>query len=368
MTITHKLSIDLLRQENITPIDMVQNDCGRFLALLLHANGIPWAIPQGVEIRVRYRKSDGIGGEYNLLPNGNCAWSMDGNVLTIALAPQVLTAAGETVLSVLLTKEHAVIHTFDIRLRVLPDLKNSIAESEGYVHCTGSADSLIQVGAKIIGGTIKSIILMGDDITDGAGGSGYNGSYTEAPSTNTAGYCWANAFARFVSSRYGTKVRNMGMYGSVLTTQTEELLKTVTRDDYVIWCTGTNDRDGAESYRANLRRNLAAVREKSAGLLVISSLPALRVDENNHETNMQTMDEIVTTAASGYVPFLSMYREFFQFCELRNIGFSDNFEDLLHPNNWGHFNLFRILCIKLGLPMDPYTDYQYGGAWWRSFN
>lgn len=368
MTITHKLSIDLLRQENITPIDVVQNDCGRFLALLLHANGIPWAIPQGVEIRVRYRKSDGIGGEYNLLPNGNCAWSMDGNVLTIALAPQVLTAAGETVLSVLLTKEHAVIHTFDIRLRVLPDLKNSIVESEGYVHCTGSADSLIQVGAKIMGGTIKSIILMGDDITDGAGGTGYNGSYTEAPSTNTAGYCWANVFARFVSTRYGTTVRNMGMYGSVLTTQTEELLKTVTRDDYVIWCTGTNDRDGAESYRQNLRRNLAAVRERAAGLLVISNPPTLRADENSHAANMQTMDEIVSAAASGYVPFFSLYREFFQFCELRTITFSDNFTDLLHLNNWGHFNLFRILCIKLGLPMDPYTDYQYGGAWWKSFN
>ena len=367
MTITHKLSIDLLRQENIAPIDAVQNDAGRVLALMLHANGIPWVIPQGVEVKVRYRKSDGIGGEYNVLPNGSSAWSMDGNVLTIALAPQVLTTAGEVALSVLLTKEHAAIHTFDIRLQVQPDLKDSITESESYVHCTGSADSLIQVGAKIMGGTIKSIILMGDDITDGAGGSAYNGSYTEAPSTNTAGYCWANAFGRFVSSRYGTKVRNMGMYGSVLASQTEELLKTVTKDDYVIWCTGTNDRDAAESYRQNLRRNLAAVREKSAGLLVISSLPALRADENNHATNMQTIDEIVSAAASGYVPFMSLYREFFQFCELRNIAFSDNFADLVHPNDWGHFNLFRILCIKLGLPMDPYTDYQYGGAWWRSF-
>lgn len=367
MTITHKLSIDLLRQEHLTRIDAVQNDCGRVLALMLHANGIPWTIPQGIEVLVRYRKSDGIGGEYNVLPNGTCAWSADGNVLTVALAPQVLTAPGETVLSVLLTKEHAAIHTFDITLQVQPDPKDSIQESEPYVHCTGSADSLIQVGAKIISGKIGSIILLGDDITDGAGGSGYNGSYTEAPSTNTAGYCWANAFARYVSSRYGTKVRNMGMYGSVLATQTEAILDVVTKDDYVIWFTGTNDRDAAESYRMNLRRNLAAVREKCAGLLVISSLPALRADENNHATNMQTIDEIVTEAASSYVPFLSMYREFFQFCELRNIGFSDNFADLLHPNDWGHFNLFRILCIKLGLPMDPYTDYQYGSAWWKSF-
>ena len=89
-------------------------------------------------------------------------------------------------------------------------------------------------------------------------------------------------------------------------------------------------------------------------------------DENAHAATMQTMDEIVTEAATGYVPFLSLYREFFQFCELRTIGFSDCFADLLHPNNWGHFNLFRMLCIQLGLPMDPYTDYQYNTPWWKS--
>ena len=366
MTITHKISIDLLHQDQATRIDAVQNDTGRTISLLLHTGGIPWIIPGGTTVQVRYRKSDGIGGVYDLLPGGEPAWSTADNVLTIALAPQVLTTAGETTLSVLLKKGEASVRTFNITLQVLPDLQHAIHTSETYVHCTGSADSLPQIGAKIISGEIKSIILMGDDLTDGAGGTGYNGSYMEAPSTNSKGYCWANVFARFLKSRYGTRVRNMGMYGSKLALQADILLQTVTKDDFVIWLTGTHDRDDTAAYRRDLRRNLAAVREKSAGLLVVSSLPAMLADENAHAATMQTMDEIVTEAATGYVPFLSLYREFFQFCELRTIGFSDCFADLLHPNNWGHFNLFRMLCIQLGLPMDPYTDYQYNTPWWKS--
>ena len=121
MTITHKISIDLLRQEQPARIDAVQNDCGRTLALMLHANGIPWPVPEGVTALVRYRKSDNIGGEYDTLPDGSTACRADGNVLTVALAPQVLTTAGETKLSVLLVKGSAAIRTFHILLQVQPE-------------------------------------------------------------------------------------------------------------------------------------------------------------------------------------------------------------------------------------------------------
>ena len=122
MTITHKISIDLLRKEQPARIDAVQNDCGRTLALMLHANGIPWSVPAGVTALVRYRKSDNIGGEYDTLPDGSTACRADGNMLTVALAPQVLTTAGETTLSVLLVKGSAAIRTFHILLQVHPDL------------------------------------------------------------------------------------------------------------------------------------------------------------------------------------------------------------------------------------------------------
>ena len=103
MVITHKMTIDLARQERHAPIDTVQDDCGRALALKLYANGIPWKIPAGVCALVRYRKPDGTKGEYDTLPDGSCAWSAEENLLTVALAPQVLSAVGSTCLSILLT-------------------------------------------------------------------------------------------------------------------------------------------------------------------------------------------------------------------------------------------------------------------------
>lgn len=365
MTITHKISIDLLRQEQPARIDAVQNDCGRTLALMLHANGIPWSVPEGVTALVRYRKSDNIGGEYDTLPDGSTACRTDGNVLTVALAPQVLTTAGETKLSVLLVKGSAAIRTFHILLQVQPDLTGFLSESETYVRLSAKEDSLTDIGAKIISGEIVSIVLLGDSITDGAGGSEYNGSYTGALSTNTKGYCWANAFKHFTETRYGTKVRNAGMYGTVMEAQKNAALDIVSREDFVIWLTGTNDRNWPEDYENHLRGNLEAVRKKCGGMLVISNLPSTRADENDHTVNMQKMDEIVTRATAGYVPHFSMYREFFQFCESRGVSFGDCFADHVHPNDRGYFIMFKILCSKLGLPMDPYVDYQYGSAWWK---
>lgn len=365
MTITHKLSIDLLRQEQPLRIEAVQNDCGRVLALMLHTNGIPWPIPEETTALVHYRKSDGLGGEYDTLPDGSIAWSIKDNVLTVALAPQVLTTVGETALSVLLTNGSAAIHTFDILLQVRPDLAASVCKSETYIHRTNCNDALKSIGAKIISGKIPSIVLLGDSITDGVGGSDYNGSNSAALSTNTNGYCWANVFKHFTETRYGTSVRNAGICDSVMADQKDAALSIVTKNDYVIWLTGTNDRSCPEEYERNLRSNLAAVREKCAGILLISSLPASRADEKNYTANMQKIDEIVTGTVGDYVPHFSMYQEFFLFCEQREMSFSDCLADQVHPNDWGYFIMFRILCSKLGLPIDPFVDYLYGGAWWR---
>ena len=73
MTITNKLSIDLARREAAVQADAVQGDCGRKLSLLLHTNAVPWPIPENVRALIRYCKSDGIGGEYDTLPDSACA-------------------------------------------------------------------------------------------------------------------------------------------------------------------------------------------------------------------------------------------------------------------------------------------------------
>lgn len=367
MTITNKLSIDLARRGTLVQADAVQGDCGRKLSLLLHANGIPWAIPAHARAVIRYCKSDGIGGEYDTLPDGACAWSAAGNVLTIALAPQVLTTAGETALSVRLISGEKAVSTFDILLRVHPDIRSRIAASDTYVRLAPTPaldDALADIGAQIMSGKIASIVLLGDSITDGAGGTGYNGSYTGDFSTNTQGYCWANVFAKFVRERYGIPVKNRGMYGSVLTEQTKKALDVVTDKDFVIWLTGTNDRWDANAYRANLRACIATVRDRCAGMLVISGIPATAEDEKEKPVTMQKMDEIMMSELTGFAPHFSMYQALVRHCQQEQIALHSCFADHCHPNDLGYFLMFTLLCRALGLPLDPYTDYRCFGSWW----
>lgn len=366
MTIIHKLSIDLAQRESPAQIDAVQDDCGRSLSLLLHVNGIPWPIPSNVRATIRYCKSDGIGGEYDTLPDGTCAWSALDNMLTIALAPQVLTTAGTTVLSVLLSDGSKNVSTFDILLQVQPGIHSRTTLSDTYVNVSSiDVSSLEDIGAGIMGGKIRSIVLLGDSITDGAGGSGYNGSHSGNVSTNTEGYCWANAFKKFVEQRYGIPVQNMGMYGTVMSNQKNEALKFITQNDFVIWLTGTNDRTDAPTYKAKLRTHLAAIKERCAGMLVISNIPATQADENQRPVTMQKMDEILMSELAGFVPRFSMYQAMTQYCQQQSIPLSDCFADHCHPNDLGYFIMFKLLCQKLGIPLDPYTDYQSSGLWWN---
>lgn len=368
MTITHKLSIDLARREHPVRVDAVQDDCGRVLSLALYTNGIPWTVPVGVSAIVRYCKADGIGGEYDTLPDDTCAWSVSGNVLSVSLAPQVLTVAGEVALSVLLTNGAESISTFDICLQVHPGVSGRVCKSDTYVKVSSPADALADIGSRIIRGDFSSIVLLGDSITDGAGGSEYNGSYTSDISTNTNGYCWANVFKKFVEERYGISVRNLGLYGTPMVTQMEAVLKHITNKDLVIWLTGTNDRDGSGSYQANLKSCIHAIKIKCAGVLVISNIPATKADEDDHAVNMQKMDEIVRTVTNGYVPYISMYQEFNRYCDIHSVNPADCFADHVHPNDLGYYIIFKALCSKLGLPLDTYTDYRSNGLWWRIRN
>lgn len=223
------------------------------------------------------------------------------------------------------------------------------------------------IGAKIIKGEISSIVLIGDSITDGYGGSCYNGSKTTAPSTNTEGYCWANAFKKFVEERYGVTVVNKGMYGTSSYAQKTQAVDTVTKNDLVIWLGCTNNRISEQNFnnfRNNLKDYINEVKEKCGGVLFISGIPTTQGDESVKFATMQQIDEIAFSSTYGDIPFISLYNEFAKYCELHNINLEDVFFDNIHPNDTGYHIMFKLICENLGLPLDVYKDYSYKGEWW----
>lgn len=135
MKVNHKLKIDLVRS-GITPrLHAVQSDAlSRVVSLQLFADGRPWSIPRDVKALISFRKSDGTGGVYDTLPDGSSAWRAQGSSLHITLAPQVLTAPGETVLAVTLVQLDAQLTTLTavVEVKRRPDFTGT-SESYSYV-------------------------------------------------------------------------------------------------------------------------------------------------------------------------------------------------------------------------------------------
>lgn len=134
MIITNKFTMDLTRPGKAEAISAVQDDrYSRNLEISLYSGSEPWPIPADACALIRYCKSDGTGGLYDTLPDGSTAWSVSGNDLTVALAPQVLTVPGSVFLTVTLNRGVQQLSTFVLLIHVHPAVSGEIAESETYL-------------------------------------------------------------------------------------------------------------------------------------------------------------------------------------------------------------------------------------------
>lgn len=232
----------------------------------------------------------------------------------------------------------------------------------------GDVFNLRHIGAGIINGTIKKISLIGDSITDGAGGTGYNGSSSTALSTNTAGYCWANMLKAYLGSRYGVTVTNYGQYGSGITQQVDKFSTTISDDtDLVIWLTGTNNRMAMETYISVLPGAIESAMNKCRNVIVMSGIPATEGNETSAERDctMQDIADIVTKSAIATgCKFLPMYNKFSEWCEDKSITVGSLLADGLHPNDAGYEVMLKIILREMGIPVAHYEDLSVSGDYY----
>ena len=138
MIITTKIEKqDLVMRGPVSVISAVQDDqYSRNVEIPLYQNGEEFIIPEGATAVISFKKKDGTGGNYNTLPNNETAYVIDGNTVTVRLAPQVLTCPGRVDLSVGLVDGETKIYTFLLYIDVQPNpgLK---AVSGNYYHIIG---------------------------------------------------------------------------------------------------------------------------------------------------------------------------------------------------------------------------------------
>ena len=132
MNVTHKIKIHLDDQRLLQPIDAVQGDAyTRKLEFSLYAEGKAWEVPEGVTPYVTYRGSGGAGIYCDL--NGEPAYEVDGNVITVTLIPQVVAVPGVTAVNVMLRDENdKQLSTFSVMLRVAPNPGVGAGKPEDY--------------------------------------------------------------------------------------------------------------------------------------------------------------------------------------------------------------------------------------------
>lgn len=122
MIITNKIEIDLCRRGVEEIIDAVQGDeNSREIAISLKNNGEDWPIPEGATATIGYRRKDGSGSTYDTMDDETLAYKYQGNVLTIALAPQVLIAPGKVGVTVCIIQDGVKLNTFSICVNVQPN-------------------------------------------------------------------------------------------------------------------------------------------------------------------------------------------------------------------------------------------------------
>lgn len=96
--INHKISLDFQQRGAVPKIYANQNEIeSRAVDIALFNAGSKWTAPAGITVVMSYIKPDGIGGEYDHLPDDSPAWSFnaDRSEVVVKLAPQMFTTAGE---------------------------------------------------------------------------------------------------------------------------------------------------------------------------------------------------------------------------------------------------------------------------------
>lgn len=174
MKINHTLHLDLANPGLPQRILVTQDDSGsQVLRLRLKENGCPWPIPADAAALIHFRKSDRTGGIYDTLPDGSAAWQAKGNELRVILAPQVLTAPGETALAVTLVhgSSRLTVATVVLQVTACPGFAG-LSESYSYVSAFlpqpegARAGQLLQVKAV----NEKGIVLQTQAVSGGGGG------------------------------------------------------------------------------------------------------------------------------------------------------------------------------------------------------
>ena len=228
------------------------------------------------------------------------------------------------------------------------------------------------VNQKLSLGPHVQIKLLGDSITHGVGGSGFEmdgGEICCGVRRNPNGYCWAKTFKEYMEDKYDCTVINNGIGGITIEFIIDHFDELVDKSDDLIICTiGTNNRhqyhvDGPkrtyEQQRQRFYNNIFKLHGmlKDAGMdfIFIANIPAAPSNEVDGENfwrimHMNDIDELYKLAWNELkFPFISMYDLFNDYCTANARTVDSLLMDGLHPSDEGYDVMLRLLTEAFGV-------------------
>ena len=216
------------------------------------------------------------------------------------------------------------------------------------------------------------IKLLGDSITHGLGGTGFqqNGEpIAEGFCRNPDGYCWAKQFKEYLEARFPCEVINNACTGTDIQFILRNFDTLVSPDDDFILCAiGTNNRHQRfetgerrtpEEHGKILYDNIGILHQKIKDLgipvVFVANTPAAASSEQDGEDfwrilHMPDIVEIYKRAAAAFdFPLISMYDLFLEYCKEKDIKFESLLKDGLHPTDAGYDVIFQLYLKEFGL-------------------
>ena len=216
------------------------------------------------------------------------------------------------------------------------------------------------------------IVLGGDSITHGVGGTGFaqDGSEIITVGSNTYkhnnnGYCWANLFKDYIEENYNAEVINNGCTGTYSTWWDDCKASLIPADtDIFILTIGTNDRNNSPltgstkdavltDYYNALTSIVKYCHSKGIQIVLCSPIPASasNEEESTKLAHMYEINAVIQRVASeNNMDYANLYNEIFFYIFHKGLSINDLLPDGLHPNDQMYKLMFEhyLKCFNLG--------------------
>ena len=207
-----------------------------------------------------------------------------------------------------------------------------------------------------------NIKLIGDSITAGLRGTGYNATSTGGGSLiydnvyqNVEGHCWANSFKAYLEEKFNVSVTNNGVSGIGAGTMINHWNDLVSASDDVVICMiGTNNRASSSSlseFIGYLEQIVTLANNGNKLLILMANIPASVANETeNKNFHMEDVEHAIRYITDKYnIPFVNVYKLFIEYCINTGVTIDSLLDDGLHPNDAGYDVIFYLICNAFGL-------------------